>query len=230
VGEIISEWWAALSRNPGRLPPGIPNPVRDGLVASLNRPGGNVTGITIFGDVAVTKRLQLMHELMPKADAAYLMNPNNLNGDIEMRAAQTAAHSLGKEMPVFRASNERELDTAFATMAQQSVGALLVASDPFFYWRRDQLVSLAARDRIAAMYYLPGFTRAGGLISYGNSLTDMYRLVGVYVGRILKGEKPADLPVVQSTKFELIINLKTAKALGIEIPISMQLLADEMIE
>ena len=133
-------------------------------------------------------------------------------------------------MPVFRASNERELDTAFATMAQQSVGALLVASDPFFYWRRDQLVSLAARDRIAAMYYLPGFTRSGGLISYGNSLTDMYRLVGVYVGRILKGEKPADLPVVQSTKFDLVINLKTAKALGIEIPISMQLLADEMIE
>jgi putative ABC transport system substrate-binding protein len=115
-------------------------------------------------------------------------------------------------------------------MTQQPVGALLVASDPFFYWRRDQLVSLAARDRIAAMYYLPGFTRSGGLISYGNSLTDMYRLVGVYVGRILKGEKPADLPVVQSTKFDLIINLKTAKALGIEIPISMQLLADEMIE
>ena len=207
------------------------DPVREGLVASLNRPGGNVTGITVFGDAAVTKRLQLMHELMPKAAAiAYLMNPNNLNGDIEMRVAQTAAHSLGKEMPVFRASNERELDTAFATMTQQPVGALLVASDPFFYWRRDQLVSLAARDRIAAMYYLPGFTRSGGLISYGNSLTDMYRLVGVYVGRILKGEKPADLPVVQSTKFDLIINLKTAKALGIEIPISMQLLADEMIE
>jgi putative tryptophan/tyrosine transport system substrate-binding protein len=124
----------------------------------------------------------------------------------------------------------RELDTAFAIMAQQQAGALLVASDPFFYWQRDQLVSLAARDRIAAMYYLPGFTRAGGLMSYGNSLTDMYRLVGVYVGRILKGEKPADLPVVQSTKFDLVINLKTAKSLGIEIPISMQLLADEMIE
>jgi putative tryptophan/tyrosine transport system substrate-binding protein len=207
------------------------DPVRQGLVASLNRPGGNVTGITIFGDVAVTKRLQLLHELMPQAAAiAFLMNPNNLNGDIEMRAAQTAAHSLGKEMPVLRASNERELDTAFATMAQQQAGALLVASDPFFYWQRNQLVSLAARDRIAAMYYLPGFTRSGGLMSYGNSLTDMYRLVGVYVGRILKGEKPTDLPVVQSTKFEFVINLQTARALGIEVPNSIQLLADEVIE
>src|SRR5215468_6143968 len=207
------------------------DPVREGLVASLNRPGGNVTGITIFGDVAVTKRLQLMHELMPQAAAiAYLMNPNNLNGDIEMRAAQTAAHSLGKEMLVLRASNERELDTAFATMTQQQVGALLVASDPFFYWQRDQLVSLAARDRIAAMYYLPGFTRAGGLMSYGNSLTDMYRLVGVYVGRILKGEKPADLPIIQPTKFELVINLKAAKSLGLTIPTSLLVAAEEVIE
>ena len=133
-------------------------------------------------------------------------------------------------MPVLRATNERELDTAFATLAQQKTGALLVASDPFFYWQRNQLISLAARDRIAAMYYLPGFTRAGGLMSYGNSLTDMYRLVGVYVGRILKGEKPADLPIIQPTKFELVINLKAAKSLGLTIPTSLLVAAEEVIE
>jgi putative ABC transport system substrate-binding protein len=207
------------------------DPVREGLVASLNRPGGNVTGITIFGDVTVTKRLQLLHEVVPQATAiAYLMNPNNLNGESEMRAAQTAARSLAKEMPVLRASNEHEIESAFASMAQQQAGALVVASDPFFYWRRDQLVSLAAHHRVPAIYYLPGFARAGGLIAYGNSLTDMYRLVGVYVGRILKGEKPADLPVVQSTKFELVINLKTAKALGLDVPLGLSAGADEVIE
>jgi putative tryptophan/tyrosine transport system substrate-binding protein len=158
------------------------------------------------------------------------MNPNNLNGDIEMRAAQTAARSLGKEMPVLTASNEHEIDTAFASMAQQQAGALVVASDPFFYWRRDQLVLLAARHKVPAIYYLPGFARAGGLMAYGNSLPDMYRLVGVYVGRILKGEKPADLPVVQATKYEFILNLKTAKALGLIIPGDVLSIADEVIE
>jgi putative ABC transport system substrate-binding protein len=207
------------------------DPVSEGLVASLNRPGGNVTGITIFGPAGVTKRVQLLHELVPKAATiAFLMNPNNLNGDIEMRDAQRAARSLGKEMLVLSASNEREVDTAFATMAQQQSGALLVASDPAFFWMRDQLFSLAARHGIPAIYYLLEFARAGGLIAYGNNMTDLYRQVGIYVGRILKGEKPADLPVVQSTKFELAINVKTAKALGIEVPISMQLLADEVIE
>ena len=207
------------------------DPVGQGLVASLNRPGGNVTGITIFGDVTVTKRLQLLQELVPQAAAiAYLMNPTNLNGDTELRAAQTAARSLGKEMPVLRASNEREIDTAFGTMARQQAGALVVASDPFFYWRRDQLVSLAAHHRVPAIYYLPGFARAGGLMAYGNSLTDMYRLVGVYVGRILKGEKPGDLPVQQSTKFELLINLKTTKALGLTVPDTLLARADEVIE
>jgi ABC-type uncharacterized transport system substrate-binding protein len=207
------------------------DPVREGLVASLHRPGGNVTGITIFGDFTVTKRLQLLHELVPQAAAiAYLMNPNNLNGDIEMRAAQTAARSLGKEMPVLTASNEHEIDTAFASMAQQQAGALVVASDPFFYWRRDLLVLLAARHKVPAIYYLPGFARAGGLMAYGNSLPDMYRLVGVYVGRILKGEKPADLPVMQATKYEFILNLKTAKALGLVIPGDVLSIADEVIE
>jgi putative tryptophan/tyrosine transport system substrate-binding protein len=207
------------------------DPVRDNLVASLNRPGGNATGVTIFGAAAVTKRLQLLRDLMPQVVAiAYLMNPNNPNGEVEMRAAQAAAQSLGLQMHVLSASNEGELEVAFATMAQHRAGALLVASDLFFLGRRDQLVSLAARHQIPAIYYLREFAEAGGLMSYGNRLPEVYRLVGVYVGRVLKGEKPADLPVMQSTKFEFVLNLKTAKALGIEVPISMQLLVDEVIE
>ena len=195
------------------------DPVGEGLVASLNRPGGNITGITLFGTAAVTKRVQLIHDLTPQATIiAYLMNPNHPSGDIEMSAAQTAARSLGKEMPVLSARNESEIDTAFATMSQQQAGALVVASDPFFYSQRGELVSLAARHRIPAIYYLPGIVRAGGLMSYGNSLTDVFRLAGVYVGRILKGEKPGDLPVVQATKFEFVINLQTARALGLEVP------------
>jgi putative ABC transport system substrate-binding protein len=147
-----------------------------------------------------------------------------------MTAAQTAATSLGRQIVVFSASSESELDAAFASMVQQRIGTLLGASDPFLFNRRDQIVSLAARHGIPAIYYLRDFARAGGLMAYGNSLTDMYRLVGVYVGRILKGEKPTDLPVVQSAKFEFVINLQTARALGIEVPNSMQLLADEVIE
>jgi putative ABC transport system substrate-binding protein len=170
------------------------DPISEGLVASLRRPGGNITGITIFGPAAVTKRVQLMHELVPQATTiAYLMNPNHPSGELEMSDAQTAARSLGKEMPVLSASNESEIDTAFATMVQQQTGALVVASDGFFYSRRGKLASLTAHHRIPAIYFLPGFVRAGGLMSYGNSLTDVYRLAGVYVGRILKGEKPADL-------------------------------------
>jgi putative tryptophan/tyrosine transport system substrate-binding protein len=207
------------------------DPVAEGLVASLNRPGGNATGITIFGPAAVTKRVQLLHELVPQAATiAYLMNPNDPNAEAEMRAAETAAMSLGKEMLTFRASSEGEFEVAFATMVQQRRDALLVASDVFFLSRRDQLASFAARYRIPAIYYLREFAEAGGLITYGNRLPDAYRQVGIYVGRILKGEKPGDLPIQQSTKFDLVINLKTAKALGIEIPISMQLLADEIIE
>jgi putative tryptophan/tyrosine transport system substrate-binding protein len=207
------------------------DPVRDDLVASLNRPGGNVTGVTIFGAAAVTKRLQLLHDLMPQVVAiAYLMNPNNPNGEVEMRAAQAAAQSLGLQMHVLSASNEGELEVAFATMAQHRAGALLVASDLFFLGRRDQLVSLAARHQIPAIYYLREFAEAGGLMSYGNRLSDMYHQVGIYVGRILKGEKPGDLPVQQATKFELVINLKTAKVLGLAVPNSIQLLADEVIE
>jgi putative tryptophan/tyrosine transport system substrate-binding protein len=165
------------------------DPVREGLVANLNRPGGNLTGITIFGPAAVTKRMQLMHELMPKAaTVAYLMNPKNPNSEMEMKTAQTAARSLGQAMTVLSASNERELDTAFAVMAQQRADALVVASDTFFVWRRDQLLGLAARHALPAIYYLREFAQAGGLMTYGNSLTEVYRRVGVYVGRILKDE------------------------------------------
>jgi putative tryptophan/tyrosine transport system substrate-binding protein len=207
------------------------DPVKEGLVDSLSRPGGNSTGVTIFGPAAVTKRLQLLHALVPQdAAVAFLMNPNNPNGDLEMRAAQAAAVSLGRQIVVLNASSESELDAAFASMAQQRIGALVGASDPFFFNRREQIVSLAARHRISAVYYLRDFAHAGGLMSYGNSLTDMYRLVGVYVGRILKGERPADLPVQQSSKFDLVINLKAAKTLGLTVPYGLLNAADEVIE
>jgi len=207
------------------------DPVSNGLVASLNRPGGNATGITIFGAAAVTKRLQLLHELVPRADAiAYLMNPNNPNADIEMSAARTAAISLGKELLILRASSEGEIETAFGTMTQQRRDALLVASDTFFISRRDQITSLAARHRMPAIYYLREFAEAGGLITYGNVLPESYYQVGLYVGRILKGEKPGDLPIQQATKFELVINIKTAKALELAVPNSTQLLADDVLE
>jgi putative ABC transport system substrate-binding protein len=207
------------------------DPVRDGLVASLNRPGGNATGITIFGPDAVTKRLQFLHELVPQAATIiYVMNQNNPKRDVEMSAAQSAARSLGKDMLVLNAGSERELDAVFATVDQRGAGALLFASDPFFLSRRDQLVALTARHQIPAIYYLREFAEAGGLMAYGNRLTDVYRLVGIYVGRLLKGEKPADLPVQQSTKFELVINFKTAKALGLTVPNMLLVSADEVIE
>jgi putative ABC transport system substrate-binding protein len=205
------------------------DPVAAGLVASLNRPGSNLTGVTIFGMMAAGKRLELLRQLMPKAGTiGYLMNPNNPNREFDN--VQAAARSLGQQILVLNADGGREIDTAFATIAQRGVAALLVASDPLFFDRRDQLIALAARQAIPAIYYLRAFSEAGGLSSYGNALTDMYRQVGTYTGRILKGERPTDLPVMQSTKFELVINLKTAKALGLEIPPTLIAIADEVIE
>jgi putative ABC transport system substrate-binding protein len=205
------------------------DPVAAGLVASLNRPGGNLTGVTIFGMMAAGKRLELLRQLMPKAGTiGYLMNPNNPNREFDN--VQAAARSVGQPILVLNADGGREIDTAFATIVQQGVAALLVASDPLFFDRRDQLIVLAARQAIPAIYYLRAFSEAGGLLSYGNALTDMYRQVGTYTGRILNGDKPADLPVMQSTKFELVINLKTAKALGLEIPPTLIAIADEVIE
>jgi putative tryptophan/tyrosine transport system substrate-binding protein len=207
------------------------DPVRTGLVGSLNRPDRNATGVTIFGPDAVAKRLQLLHEFVPQAEViAYIVNPNNPLGDIEMDAARTALRSLGKDMLVVSAGSELELDAAFAAIDQQRPGAILVASDPFFLTRRDQLASLVARRRIPAIYYLREFAEVGGLMAYGNRLADVYRVVGLYVGRILKGERPIDLPVQQSTKFELVINLKTARAIGLTVPNVVLVSADEVIE
>ncbi|MGA7582480.1 MAG: ABC transporter substrate-binding protein [Pseudolabrys sp.] len=207
------------------------DPVSEGLVASLNRPGGNATGVTIFGTAAVTKRMQLLKEVAPQATViGFLMNPTNPNGNNEMKAAQAAASSLGKELLVLRASSEGEIDAAFAIMKEQRVGALLGATDTFLFGRRNKIASLAADYRIPAIYYLPEFAEAGGLMAYGNRITEAYRHVGIYVGRILKGEKPADLPVVQATAYEFVINLKTAKALGLTIPPGVISFADAVIE
>jgi ABC-type uncharacterized transport system substrate-binding protein len=205
------------------------DPVAAGLVASLNRPGGNLTGVTIFGMMAVGKRLELLRQLMPKAGMiAYLMNPNNPNRELDN--VQAAARSLGQKILVLNADGDEAIDNAFAAIAQQGATALLVASEPLFFDRRDQLISLAARQAIPAIYYLSAFSQAGGLFSYGNNLRDMYRQVGTYTGRILNGERPADLPVVQASKFEFVINLKTAKTLGLTIPPALLASADEVIE
>lgn len=207
------------------------DPVRAGLVHSLSLPGGNATGVTTFGPAAVTKRLDLLHQLVPRAAiVGLLVNPNNPNADIEARAAEAAANALNLRIVVFHAGTEREIAAAFTDMTQQQVGALLCGSDPFFSGRRPLIVGLAAEHRLPAIYYLREFVEDGGFASYGNSLQDVYRLAGIYVGRILKGEKPADLPVQQSVKFEFLINQKTAKALGIDVPNSLQLLADEVVE
>jgi putative ABC transport system substrate-binding protein len=205
------------------------DPIAAGLVASLNRPGGNLTGVTIFGMMAAGKRLELLLQLMPKPGTiAYLMNPNNPNREFDN--VQAAANSLGQQILVLNADSGPEIDTAFTTIAHQGVAALIVASDPLFFDRREQLIALAARQAVPAIYYLRAFSQAGGLLSYGSSLTDMYRQVGIYTGRVLNGEKPADLPVMQSTKFELVINLETARALRLVVPPSLLARADEVIE
>jgi putative ABC transport system substrate-binding protein len=207
------------------------DPVQLGLVESLNRPGHNVTGLSYLSVELAAKRLELLRELVPKATIiAMLVNPNNPNAATNMREGRTAAETVGQQLVVLNASTEREIDTAFATLFRQQIGALLVGSDPLFASRRDQLAAVAARHAVPTIYESREFAEAGGLISYGTDLDDVYRQAGIYVGKILKGAKPADLPIVQPTKFELVINLKTAKSLGLTVPATLLSQADEVIE
>jgi putative ABC transport system substrate-binding protein len=207
------------------------DPVELGLVSSLNRPGGNVTGVTFFINTLGAKRLELLRELSPSTTViSFLINPRNPTSESQIKDVQAAAHAFGVELVILNAGSEREIDAAFASAVQQRANAVIVGADGFFVSRRDQVVGLAARHALPAIYFLREFADIGGLISYGASISDAYRLTGGYVGRILKGEKPADLPVQQTVKFELAINLKTAKALGLTVPLIMQMTADEVIE
>jgi putative ABC transport system substrate-binding protein len=207
------------------------DPLKTGLVLSLRRPGANLTGWTNFGSQVTPKRLQLLHELLPTADhVAFLVNPNYPVTTSDLEEMKAAASAMGLRVAVLNASSENDLDDAFAALAREKSKALLVQNEPYFNNRRDQIVGLAARYAIPAIYHRRELVLAGGLLSYGSPLTDAYHQVGIYTGRILKGEKPADLPVQQPTKLELVINLRTAKALGLEIPPTLLARADEVIE
>jgi ABC-type uncharacterized transport system substrate-binding protein len=207
------------------------DPVQDHLVTSLNHPGGNVTGVVFFASNLAAKRLELLRQLVPKATImAVLVRPNTPETEAERRDVLAVAQATGQQLLLFDASTEPEIATAFKDAAQRGAGALLVGSGPFFNSQREYIVSMAARYALPAMFNIREAVAAGGLISYGTSITDAYRQAGIYAGRILKGEKPADLPVMEPTKFELIINLKTAKALGLTVPPNLLALADEVIE
>ena len=207
------------------------DPIKAGLVVSLNHPGGNVTGVSQLSSLLEEKRFGLLHELMPNAALiGVLINPTDLNTERQKSDLQAAARITGQQILFVNAASESDFDTAFTTLVKQRAGALIVASDPFFLNKRSKIVALAQRFAIPASYSQPEYAVAGGLMSYGTSITDAYRLVGVYTGRILKGAKPGDLPVVQPTKFELIINLKTAMSLGLTVPHALLALADEVIE
>jgi putative ABC transport system substrate-binding protein len=207
------------------------DPVELGLVSSLSRPDGNVTGVNFLVKTLAAKRLELLRELVPGATLiGFLFNPTNPASELEIRDVKAASRALGLQLQSLHASSERDIETAFASFAQQRINAILVAGDSFFLSRSDQLIAAAARYAIPTSYQLREFVAAGGLIGYGTDLIDAYRLAGVYAGRILKGERPTDLPVQQSVKFELVINLNTAKALGLQIPDRLLALADEVIE
>jgi putative ABC transport system substrate-binding protein len=208
------------------------DPVAVGLVASLNRPGGNLTGVTNLNLEIVPKRLELVHELVPTATTiALLVNPSNpLAAEPESRDAQKAARTLGLQLHVLHASTDRDFDTVFASLAQMRAFVLVIGPDGFFNSRSEQLAALALRHTVPAIYQYREFAAAGGLMSYGTSIPDVDRQVGIYTGRLLRGESPADLPVQQATKIELIINLKTAKVLGLTVPLSLLGRADEVIE
>jgi putative ABC transport system substrate-binding protein len=207
------------------------DPVRLGLVASLNRPGGNLTGVVTLSGELGAKRLELLHELVPAATTvAILVNPTNPTAETQSKDLRVAAHDLGLEFHVLHASSERDWDKVAATLIDLRIGALVIGSDPFFNTQNEQLASLTLRHGVPTIYQYRDFAAAGGLMSYGTNLSDLYRPVGVYTGRILKGEKPTDLPVQRSTKIELIINLNTAKALGIKVPLPLLGRADEVIE
>lgn len=207
------------------------DPVKAGLVGSLNRPGGNVTGVSLIGSALEAKKLGLLHEVARGASTvAALINPNYADAQLQVEEVTAAAARIGVEVVTLRAATAADIDTAFATLLQRGAGALLVAEDVEFAALRRQIVTLAARHAIPTIYFQKEFVAIGGLISYGPHFADGYRQAGAYVGRILKGEKPADLPILQPTKFEMVINLKTAKALGIEVPPMLLATADEVIE
>jgi putative ABC transport system substrate-binding protein len=207
------------------------DPVRDGLVASLNRPGGNVTGVSYFSGVLGAKRLELLRQVVPRATIiAMLVSPNTPVTEAERRDVQAAAHAIGQQLVIFDVTSGRDIETAFTTFVQHGAGALLVGTGGFLNSERDRIAALADRYALPASYSQREGAVAGGLMTYGTSITDAYRQVGIYVARILKGERPADLPVLQPTKFELVINLKTAKTLGLPIPSGVLAIADEVME
>jgi putative ABC transport system substrate-binding protein len=207
------------------------DPVKDGLVASFNRPGGNITGVTFLANLLLAKRLGLLHDLLPNAALiAVLLNQNNSNAEADLNDIQVAARTLGLQLLVLRASTEREIDTAFASLVEQRAGALFVSADAFLFSRSEQIAYMALRYGVATSFEPRASAAAGALMSYGANRLDSARQFGLYTGRILKGEKPADLPVMQPTKFEFVINLQTAKTLGLTIPPGLLAIADEVIE